>query len=105
MNFLNFYFFLSLNLIDYSLFRQSFFNRAVGVFVKDKTIPQGAATSVYACVCPRAATQGMAGAYLVDCGPAAPNDAGRDESKELREALWNASEADLASALEKAGLN
>jgi hypothetical protein len=47
----------------------------------------------------------MAGAYLVDCGPAAPNDAGRDESKELREALWNASESDLAAALEKAGLN
>lgn len=40
------------------------FNRIVGNLVTSKTIPQGAATTVYACVCPGIGTDGVSAFYV-----------------------------------------
>lgn len=56
------------------------FNFVVGLFVSDKNIVQGAATTVWACVSPRVRDEDMRGSYLVDCCPALPlTPEGRDE--------------------------
>mmetsp|Transcript_15513 Transcript_15513/g.37892 ORF Transcript_15513/g.37892 Transcript_15513/m.37892 type:complete len:213 (+) Transcript_15513:310-948(+) len=62
----------------------------------DKTIPQGASTSVYACLAPECARDDYAGTYLSDCAPAVPSVSGRDAV--LRDALWHATEEQLAKA-------
>lgn len=90
--------------IQTNLWRASFFNRVIGRFVKDKTIPQGAATTVFACVAPRVDTVDLRGAYLKDCAPAMPNEAGQDVNKTLRQALWKVTEEQLDGAVAKAGL-
>lgn len=90
--------------IQTALWRQSMFNRLLGGFIKDKTVPQGAATTVYGCLCPRVATDGMRGAYLTDCGPTMPSNMGQDADKKLREALWKVTEEQLAAAVKKANL-
>ena len=59
--------------------------------VMDKTIPQGAATTVWGCVAPevKAEDDKYRGAYLSDCAVIEPAcDAAKDTSGELREALW-----------------
>ena len=53
-------------------------------FLSDKTIPQGAATTVYGCLDPEV----PAGAYLKDCGVAQPDAEARDEGRRLRQQLW-----------------
>eukprot|EP01034_Spumella_vulgaris_P022011 gene22011-28104_t len=90
-----------------ALWKQSLVvNRVLGGCVSDKTVPQGASTTVWACVCPRVSTDELRGAYLADCAPKQPsNVAAADEGGALREALWVASETQLAEAVEKAGLN
>jgi len=90
--------------IQTALWRQSFFNRMMGSTIADKTVPQGAATTVWACVVPRGQTDGLRGAYLSDCGPIAPNAAGQDKDGKLREELWQATESQLNEALKKANL-
>lgn len=84
--------------------RASAFNRMLGGFIKDKTVPQGAATTVFACVCPRIGTEGLRGAYLKDCSPAPPTSAGQDEDKKVRRELWKVTDQQLQEALVKAGL-
>ena len=42
-------------------------------FIFDKTIPQGAATTVFACVSPRVAQADYRGAYLSDCDVKLPS--------------------------------
>ena len=67
--------------------------RAVGkLFLK--TIPQGAATSVYAAVAPE--LTGQTGAYLADCQVKSPSAEGRDDA--LAERLWAVSEELVARA-------
>jgi len=64
------------------LYRSSrpIFSFVVKLFVADKDIPQGAATTVWALVSPRVQEEEMRGSYLVDCSPALPLTAqGRDE--------------------------
>ena len=61
--------------------------RAVGTLFA-KTIPQGAATSVYAATSPD--LDGSSGAYLADCEISSPSAAARDAVLAAR--LWNASE-------------
>ena len=57
----------------------SWFNSLLLPFLKDKTIPQGAATTVYACVAPD--LEGMrAGAYLSDCKVELPSALARSQS-------------------------
>ena len=70
-----------------------------------KSIPQGAATTVFACVAPGVGTEGVRGAYLEDCRASLPSTkAGVDADGCLREALWTATDAQLTEALAKAGL-
>ncbi len=66
--------------------------------MQDKTIPQGAATTVWACVAPRVSTDGLRGAYLADCGPLLPCEAGQDNDKSLRKKLWEVTEKQLDEA-------
>lgn len=66
--------------------------------IPDKSIPQGAATSLYGCLAPELDKEGR-GAYLDDCAVATPNALGRDEDKSLRKALWAETEKQLAAAL------
>ena len=68
----------------------------LGPLVFDKSVPQGAATSVFACLAPEA----VGGAYLADCAVAEPlTEAGRDTDGSLRRALWKATEEQLQAAL------
>jgi retinol dehydrogenase 12 len=74
---------------------------AIGAFLfsffVDKTVPQGAATTLYGLLGPADAING---AYLKDCCVGRPkNAAGIDESGAGRRALWEASQAGLDSAL------
>lgn len=63
-------------------------------FILDKDIPQGASTSVYACL-----AEGLpAGAYLADCAVSKPNPACQDEDGTARKALWDASERLISNA-------
>lgn len=54
-----------------------------------KTVPQGAATTVFAATAPELA--GHSGIYLSDCNEAAPSPAARDDA--LAEKVWSLSEA------------
>ena len=75
----------------------------LGRLMANKSIPQGAATSVWASVAPEAASPDLRGAYLDDCAAAATlSDQGRDDA--LSDALWEATEARLDAALAKRGL-
>ena len=66
--------------------------------VADKTIPQGAATTLYACLAPRLDAS-FPGAYFADCDVAAPNRALTADRPELRERLWEETNAQLAAAV------
>ena len=44
---------------SFSTFSASLFNKVLGNFIASKTIPQGAATTVYACVCPGIGTDAV----------------------------------------------
>eukprot|EP00597_Dinobryon_sp_UTEXLB2267_P009297 CAMPEP_0170095734 /NCGR_PEP_ID=MMETSP0019_2-20121128/28139_1 /TAXON_ID=98059 /ORGANISM="Dinobryon sp., Strain UTEXLB2267" /LENGTH=349 /DNA_ID=CAMNT_0010317535 /DNA_START=47 /DNA_END=1096 /DNA_ORIENTATION=- len=91
--------------IQTNLWRASFVNRIAGSFLTKKTIPQGAATTVWACVCPRVETEGLQGQYLADCGPKVPTTACcKDATGSEREKLWKASWEDVNNALKKIGL-
>lgn len=71
--------------------------RSVGALFM-KTIPQGAATSIYAATSP--SLDGESGAYLADCAIARASRAGRDDT--LAADLWRTSErlvADFAKPL------
>ena len=57
-----------------------------------KSIPQGAATTIYAATAPELAEE--SGAYLSDCGVARSSREGRDEA--LAEKLWEVSESLVA---------
>ena len=67
--------------------------------ILDKTIPQGAATTVYGCLSPDADTP--SGSYLFDCNIATPDKEAQDEGKQLRQALWTTTETQLKEALVK----
>ena len=66
-------------------------------FLQDKTIPQGAATTVYACVAPEFSDVMRAGAYLSDCKVAVPSAQARSQIN--WQALWLATEGQIAQAM------
>jgi len=66
--------------------------------IADKSIPQGAATTLFACLAPRLETS-YAGAYFADCDVATPNRAITTDRPELRERLWDATMEQLAAAV------
>ena len=57
-------------------------------FVMDKTIPEGAATTVWACVAPEITTDDYRGAYLADCEKFNLGPVAEDADGKLRAALW-----------------
>ena len=69
--------------------------------VVDKNIPQGASTTLYACLEPSLDQLELRGSYLSDCALATPNTAGIDAEKKLRRALWEVTEKELNQALGK----
>ena len=72
----------------------------VKMFVMDKDIPQGAATTVYAAVAPEMQKDENRGVYLVDCKPAVPTcECARDADGKIGEALWETVEADIAAVV------
>jgi len=75
----------------------SWFNSLLLPFIQDKTIPQGAATTVYACVAPELGDGRRAGAYLSDCKVVVPSALAR--SQKNWEGLWEATEAQIKAAL------
>jgi retinol dehydrogenase-13 len=81
-------------------FLPSFVSFLIGVLVTDKTIPQGAATTVYGCLCPDV----VAGSYLSDCAAIEPDAEAADTSGALRAALWKATEEQLKEAIAKNNL-
>jgi NAD(P)-dependent dehydrogenase (short-subunit alcohol dehydrogenase family) len=80
--------------IKTALWNQSPVNRLFSLFVGDRDIPQGAASTVWAAVCPRVAEPDMRGAYISDCGPAKPNALAL--SDEARDEVWRITEEELA---------
>ena len=66
-----------------------------------KTVPQGAATSVFAITSPTLDAS-KNGFYLADCAPCAPSAAGRDGA--LAAALWAATEKEVGEAMAKRGI-
>ena len=79
-----------------------FLSFIVDKFIADKTIPQGAATTVYACLNPDFDTQAnLNGAYVSDCAVITPDQEACDDNKQLREALWIETEKQLKEALTK----
>ena len=72
------------------------------LFVMNKDIPQGAATTLFACLSPEAGRDDYSGSYLSDCAVALPNDQARDV--ELRNAFWAATETQLQLALKAQNL-
>ena len=81
------------------IYRASFSSNIVKHVVHDKNIPEGAATTVWACIAPRVATDGLSGSYLADCGPSLPTVAGQDKDKTLRNQLWEVTERQLDEAI------
>lgn len=81
----------------------SLFNRVVGRFISDKSIPQGAATTLYGALCPRFSAPDLRGSYLSDCATTVCSDKGND--KKLRDDLWDQSEKELEEVLKKFNLN
>lgn len=64
----------------------------------DKTIPMGAATTVFGLLCPELNSASCNGCYLSDCKITDPSAEAKDTFKQ--EALWKISEDHLAAALE-----
>jgi retinol dehydrogenase 12 len=75
------------------------FNFFASRIIMDKTIPQGASTTVYACVAPRVDEPDMRGAFLSDCGPILPTTLGQDIQGINRAKLLQVTEYQLAQAL------
>ena len=76
-----------------ALWNQSPLNRFFSLFVGDRDIPQGAASTVWAAVCPRVSEPEMRGAYISDCAPARPNELGTDP--ELVDRVWRVTEEEI----------
>eukprot|EP00596_Hydrurales_sp_CCMP1899_P007078 CAMPEP_0119051422 /NCGR_PEP_ID=MMETSP1177-20130426/73040_1 /TAXON_ID=2985 /ORGANISM="Ochromonas sp, Strain CCMP1899" /LENGTH=382 /DNA_ID=CAMNT_0007030615 /DNA_START=621 /DNA_END=1770 /DNA_ORIENTATION=- len=66
----------------------------------DKTIPQGAATTMYACLSPDLDLKTMSGSYLQDCAVEIPSLEAA-QSKTLRDDLWDLTEREVDIAVSK----
>lgn len=64
--------------------------------VGDRSIDQGASTSVFASLVEASAFSG--GEYLADCGVAKPSERGNDANSNLREELWKKTEEMISDA-------
>ena len=89
--------------IQTNLWRSSFFSGGLGasllgMFMANKTIPQGAASTLWACLSPTVMTTDR-GAYICDCAPTLPNEDGQDRDGKWRKALWSAAEQQIADVV------
>lgn len=94
------------------LWKQSFFNNYIVRYIyplistEESLNPdQGAATSLWACVCPKIATVGMRGAYLSACKES--HDVSvtcKDEKGIYRKKCWEETEKCLGEVLQELGL-
>lgn len=87
------------------LWRNTTANQGLLAFFADilfvnKTIPQGAATTVWACLSPEAGSEELRGAYLDNCA-AVPTNNPLTESKDLADQLWATTEQQVAEAAQK----
>ena len=89
--------------ISTSLWRHTNFiiKGVVSAFASDKSIPQGASTTVFACLDPGLDNKAFNGAYLKDCAIALPNDAAQDLDKKRRIELWKYTQDQINEALSK----
>lgn len=90
-----------------NLWRATLVNRVISNLVPafGKSIPQGAATTVWACLSPRVKDPSLKGSYLSDCAPARPQTKSTvDADGKMREKLWKATEEQLEEALNKLNL-
>ena len=76
-----------------ALWNQSPINKFFSLFVGDRDVPQGAASTVWAAVAPRVLQPDMRGAYIADCGPERPKDFAEDDL--LVQKLWDVTESEL----------
>ena len=68
----------------------------------NKSIQQGAASTIWASVSPRiACDESMRGVYISDCAPVAPNNAGSDVDKTGRNELWEVTSRQISDALKE----
>jgi len=86
-----------------SLLDNAVLNFVFDKLVVDKSIPQGASTTLFACLEPALDAPAARGAYLSDCAVATPSAAGVDADKALRRALWARTEEDIKAALAAGG--
>ncbi|CAE7470021.1 Rdh14 [Symbiodinium microadriaticum] len=89
--------------IQTNLWRSSFFSGGLGasllgMFVANKTIPQGAASTMWACLSPSIMTVDR-GAYISDCAPVLPNADGQDVNGKMRKALWETADEQIKEAI------
>ena len=69
-------------------------------FIVDKSIPQGAATTLYACLEPTLAQSENRGTYLADCAIKQPSTVqAQDADGSIGRALWASTDAQLQAAL------
>mmetsp|Transcript_23067 Transcript_23067/g.33774 ORF Transcript_23067/g.33774 Transcript_23067/m.33774 type:complete len:331 (+) Transcript_23067:76-1068(+) len=78
--------------IQTNLWRSSFFSGGIassflGSVMANKTIPQGAATTIWACLSPTVLEEDR-GAYCCDCKPVVPSVNGQDSDGTMRKELW-----------------
>lgn len=83
--------------------RQSFGNRLLALVAPDKSIPQGASTSLYACLEPELTSDALRGSYLSDCKVAQPISAAQSVS--LREEFYKVCSEELEEALQKGSIS
>jgi len=80
----------------------SFARSMVGWFFFDKDIPQGAATTVYACLAPELSEPKYRGVYLSDCAVKEPYNAqGRDLDGKERRRLWEVTEEQIHNVVKE----
>ena len=77
----------------------SYIVKPLTFLIMDKTIPQGAATTVWGCVAPE--LESKSGEYLDNCKIGAPNARGQDAEGTLRKQFWEESERQIAAAVGK----
>ena len=78
-----------------------------GAFFTDHTIPEGTATTLWACLSPQAGSDLLRGAYLYDCKVASPTSITFEtfaEKDKARDGLWKTTHSQLKEATRKLGI-
>lgn len=78
-----------------------FVKTILNLFINDKNIPQGASTTLYACLNPELGDKKLGGSYLKDCAVVLPNQEAQDVGGSLREKLWKFTESEIEEAIKK----